>query len=64
MYQDMIKKPIFHCCNHPEELIDNFVKTLYDIAQKEKKIFYQKNIIILLNDQKRKMQKGLKIGVL
>ena len=23
------QKPIFHCCNDPEELIDNFVKTLY-----------------------------------
>ena len=44
------KKPIFHCCNNPEELIDNFVKTLYDIAQKAKKIVYKRNIITLLND--------------
>ena len=33
------QKPIFVSCNDPEELIDNFVKTLYDIAQKAK-IFY------------------------
>ena len=30
------QQPIFICCNDPEELIDNFVKTLYDIAQKAK----------------------------
>ena len=36
------KKPIFHGCNNPEELIDNFIKTLYDIAQKSKNILLEK----------------------
>ena len=41
------QKPIFICCNDPEELIDNFVKTLYDIAQKAKNNLLEKyNYII------------------
>ena len=41
------QKPIFICCNNPEELIDNFVKTLYDIAQKAKNNLLEKyNYII------------------
>jgi hypothetical protein len=36
------KKPIFHCFNNPEELIDNFVKTLYDISKKAETILLEK----------------------
>ena len=36
------EKPIFHCCNDPEELINNFVKTLYEIAKKAEKILLKK----------------------
>ncbi len=63
MYQDMITKPIFHCCNHPEELIDNFVKTLYDISQKAKNILLEKYNYIIERLEEKDAER-MKIGVL
>ena len=47
------QKPIFHCNNNPEELINDFVKTIYDISKKAETILLEKykNIIKRLEDK-------------